>query len=166
MSNEIPMKTTISLILFSLLTMTLLISTTVFPLEIGTANAQKYSVIATIPVGGSPFGVAINQFYDLVYVANAGSNTVSVIDLNNTVVATIPVGGSPFGVAINPTNGLVYVSISNRNTVSVIDPATNKVVATIPVGEAPFGVAINPTNGLIYVANVLSNTVSVVSTVS
>src|ERR687890_169316 len=155
MSNEIPMKTTISLILFSLLTMTLLISTTVFPLEIGTANAQKYSVIATIPVGGSPFGVAINQFYDLVYVANAGSNTVSVID-----------PATNKGVATNPTNGLVYVSISNRNTVSVIDPATNKVVATIPVGEAPFGVAINPTNGLIYVANVRSNTVSVVSTVS
>jgi hypothetical protein len=79
MSNEIPMKTTISLILFSLLTMTLLISTTVFPLEIGTANAQKYSVIATIPVGKSPFGVAINQFYHLVYVANVDSNTVSVV---------------------------------------------------------------------------------------
>src|ERR687889_75724 len=169
MSNEIPMKTTISLILFSLLTMTLLISTTVFPLEIGTANAQKYSVIATIPVGKSPFGVAINQIYGLLYVANAVSNTVSVISLNNTVVATIPVGGSPFGVAINPTNGLVYVSIVNPNTVSVIDPATNKVVATIPVGSVSrgsSGVAIDSTNGLIYVPNVRSNTVSVVSTVS
>ena len=82
MSYETPMKTTISLILFSLLTMTLLISTIVFSSEIGTANAQGYSVIATIPVGKSPFGVAINPTNGLVYVANADSdsNTVSVIE--------------------------------------------------------------------------------------
>ena len=124
MSNEIPMKTTISLILFSLLTMTLLISTTVFPLEIGTANAQKYSVIATIPVGGSPFGVAINQIYGLVYVTNVLSNTVSVIDpATNKVVATIPVGSvsrGSSGVAVDSTNGLIYVPNVRSNTVSVV----------------------------------------------
>jgi YVTN family beta-propeller protein len=168
MSYETPMKTTISLILFSLLTMTFLIST-VFSSEIGTANAQKYSVIATIPVGKSPFGVAINPTNGLVYVANANSNTVSVIDpKTNTVVATKYVfgGRAPYGVAINPTNGLVYVTNVRSNTLSVIDPATNKVVATIPVGEGPSGVAINPSNGLVYVANADSNTLSVVSTVS
>ena len=79
MSYETPMKTTISLILFSLLTMTLLISTTVFSSEIGTANAQKYSVIATIPVDVSPIGVAINPTNGLVYVTNVVSNTVSVV---------------------------------------------------------------------------------------
>ena len=76
MSYETPMKTTISLKLFSLLTMTLLISTTVFSSEIGTANAQKYSVIATIPVGQDPHGVAINPTNGLVYVTNVISNTV------------------------------------------------------------------------------------------
>jgi hypothetical protein len=72
------MKTTVSLILFSLLTMIFLISTTVFPLEIGTANAQGYSVITTIPVGDA-FGVAINPTNGLVYVTNGDSNTVSVV---------------------------------------------------------------------------------------
>ena len=82
------MKTTISLKLFSLLTMTLLISTIVFSSEIGTANAQKYSVIATIPVGQNPYGVAINPTNGLVYVTNANSNTVSVISpATNTIVA-------------------------------------------------------------------------------
>ena len=59
--------------------MTLLISTTVFPSEIVTANAQKYSVIATIPVGNSPSGVAINPTNGLVYVTNVLSDTVSVV---------------------------------------------------------------------------------------
>ncbi|MDQ3254532.1 MAG: hypothetical protein M3R15_11590 [Acidobacteriota bacterium] len=37
------------------------------------------------------------------YVANACSNTVSVIDTaTNTVVATIPAGGCPSGIAITP----------------------------------------------------------------
>ncbi len=74
MSYETPMKTTISLKLVSLLTMTLLISTIVFSSEIGTANAQKYSVIATIPVGQDPFGVAVDPYYGLVYVTSALSN--------------------------------------------------------------------------------------------
>ena len=77
MSYETPLKTTISLILFSLLTMTLLISTIVFSSEIGTANAQ--SVVSTILVGQGPFGVAVNPTNGLVYVANFNSNTVSVI---------------------------------------------------------------------------------------
>src|SRR3954453_12530627 len=121
MSYETPLKATISLKLFSLLTMTFLISTTVFSSEIGTANAQKYSVISTIPVGSSPFGVAVDPNYGLVYVANAGSNTVSVIDpTTNTVVATIPVGNGPFGVAINPFYGWVYMNNVHSDTVSVI----------------------------------------------
>ena len=77
MSYETPMKTTISLILFSLFTMTFLIYT-VFSSEIGTANAQGYSVIG-FPVGNGPFGVAINPTNGLVYVTNVRSNTVSVV---------------------------------------------------------------------------------------
>ena len=122
MSNETPMKTTISLKLVSLLTMTFLISTIVFSSEIGTANAQKYSVIATIPVDSSPFGVAVNTRNGLVYVTNADSNTVSVIDsANNTVIATITVGGSPHGVAINRIYNLLPVANALSNTVSVIE---------------------------------------------
>ena len=79
------------------------------------------TVVATIPVGNSPYGVAINPTNGLVYVANANSNTVSVIDpKTNTVVATITVGGSPSGVDVNPANGLVYVANDSSNAVSVV----------------------------------------------
>ena len=113
MSNETPMKTTISLILFSLLTMTFLISTIVFSSEIGTANAQKYSVIATLPVGGDSYGVAVNPTNGLVYVTNAEENLIVVINsATNSLAGFIPIvrGSDPVGVAVNPTNGLVYVT--------------------------------------------------------
>ena len=63
----------------------------------------------------------INPTNGLVYVTNANSNTVSVIDpKTNTVVTTIPVGSNPIKVDVNPANGLVYVTNANSNTVSVV----------------------------------------------
>lgn len=66
--------------------------------------------------------------YTLAYVANVGSNTVSVIDpATNRVVATVPVGVSPQGVAVSPVTNRVYVTNFNSGTVSVIDTASNTV---------------------------------------
>jgi YVTN family beta-propeller protein len=98
------------------------------------------TVVATIPVGFLPFGIAITPDGTRAYAANESSNTVSVIDTaTNTVIATIPVGQTPFGVAITPDGTRAYVTNLNTNTVSVIDTATNIVIATIPVGLAPEG---------------------------
>ena len=62
------------------------------------------TVLGTIAVGPDPVGVAVNSNGNLVYVANNGSNTVSVIDttqgLLGAVTATITVGTSPYGVAV------------------------------------------------------------------
>ena len=61
------------------------------------------TVVATIPVGVFPDGVAITPDGTRAYVVTEGPNAVSVIDTaTNTVVATIPVGLAPFGVAITP----------------------------------------------------------------
>jgi YVTN family beta-propeller protein len=38
------------------------------------------AVVATVPVGALPFGVAVNPTGNFVYVTNVGSNTVSVVD--------------------------------------------------------------------------------------
>ena len=56
-------------------------------------DAATNTVTATIPVGTSPGGVAVDPAAGTVYVANFGGGTVSVIDAaTNTVTATIPVG--------------------------------------------------------------------------
>src|SRR6476620_9756260 len=68
-----------------------------------------------------------------VYVANAGSDTVSVIDAaTNAVVATFPFGNFPVGIAINPTSTRGYVANDAADTVSVFDTAINAVYATVP----------------------------------
>jgi YVTN family beta-propeller protein len=142
-------------------------------------DTASNAVVATIPVGTLPVGVATTPDGTRAYVTNAGDNTVSVIDTaKNTVMATIPVVGEPQSIAITPDGKHGYITNVFDNTVSVIDTAKNTVVAKIPVGDEPSGIAITPDanhspehdNGsrrpLAYVTNVLDNTVSVIDTAS
>src|SRR6266849_7658189 len=71
-----------------------------------------------------------------VYVANAGSNSVSVIKTaNNTVVATIPLASSPAAVAVTPDGTRAYAT-SGSGSVYLISTITNTVIATIAIKSA------------------------------
>jgi len=129
-------------------------------------NTKTNTVVATIPVGSRPSGLAITPNGKFAYVANQYSNTVSVINTEtNTVVATIPVGSFPLGVAITPDGDFAYVANSIDYTVSVIDTKKNTVVGTITGGLSfPASVAITPDGDFTYVANEYGYTVSVIDT--
>ncbi|MCC4767366.1 PKD domain-containing protein [Methanosarcina sp. DH1] len=123
------------------------------------------TLIATVPVGSYPIGVAVNPEETKVYVANRGSSTVSVIDTaTNTITATIPVESGANGIAVSPDGKKVYVTNLDTGTVSVIDVATNTVTATINVGDTPFGIAVSPDGTKAYVTNAYGYTVSVIDT--
>jgi YVTN family beta-propeller protein len=142
-------------------------------------DVASNAVVATIPVGGVPDGVAITPDGTNAYVTNAFDNDVSVIDIaSNTVVTTIPVGSLPDGIAM--TSGgthaqyddtrrhpsLAYVTNGADNTVSVIDTASNTVMTTIQVGQSPNAVSITPDGAYAYVTNQLDDSVSVLDTSS
>ena len=131
--------------------------------NVSVIDIDRNVVVATVPVGTSPQGVAVNTTGTRIYVANAGSNSVSVIDgASNSVVATIPVGIEPSGVAVNSAGARLYVANDISNNVTVIDATNNTVVATVPVGATPLGVAVNPAGTRAYVVNADSASVSVI----
>ena len=100
------------------------------------------------------------------YVANFGSNSVSVIDISsNTVVATVAVGSQPNAVAITPDGTRVYVANCGGD-VFVIATSSNTVVAKVVVGGCPYGVAITPDGTRAYVARDNANSVWVIDTSS
>ena len=104
--------------------------------------ARAETVVATVPVGSLPEGVAYDSAKGEVFVANDDSATVSVIsDSTNAVVATVPVGSIPEGLAYDSGKGEVFVTNLGSNTVSVISDSTNAVVVIVPVGSFPNGVA-------------------------
>lgn len=119
-------------------------------------------VVATVPVGDSPAGIAITPDGRFAYVANdnndgiPGADTVSVISVaTNKVVQTIsdPSFNQPYTITINAAGTKAYVTNSNSTTVAVIDIATNRVVDVIGGFDGPSGFAITPDGTKAYVNN-------------
>jgi YVTN family beta-propeller protein len=152
--------------------------------NVSVINTATNTVIATIPVGSGPLGVAVTPDRSKVYVANS-DNTVSVINTaTNSVTIAIPVPSpNPFhpggltGVAVTPDSSKVYVvnfgegfQIGAPGTVSVIDTATNTVTTTMPIDRGAagtagsYGVAVTPDGSKVYIANNSADTVSVIDT--
>jgi YVTN family beta-propeller protein len=139
----------------------------------GTSNTLSHSttvtvtVLAPIPVGSNPFGIAYDSAKGEMFVANNGGTTVSVIsDASNAVVATVTVGANPADVAYDSAKGEMFVTNSGDGTASVISDASNAVVAPITVGSGSYGIAYDSAKGEMFVTNSGDGTVSVISDAS
>ncbi len=101
------------------------------------------------------------------YVANYGSDDVSVIDTQSDEVvgAPIAVGSEPEAIAISPDAKTAYVVNFGSDDVSVIDLQTNEVVGSpIEVGAEPVAIAISPDGKRAYVVNSGSEDITVIDT--
>jgi len=102
------------------------------------------------------------------YVANSGSDSISVINLStNTVVQTIPLplGAFPQEIAATPDGRKLYVTNIGNGTVSVINTATNAIKRTIilPGAAGPQGIAITPDGLRAFVVDNFNNNIVVIS---
>jgi len=121
-------------------------------------------VNVTVPVGLDPFGVAYDNATGDVFVANTGSNNVSVLFGNlSAPIANIPVGVDPMGVAYDSWNGEIYVADNGSANLTVINGTSLLVMANISVGNGPLGVAANPNDGAVFVADYGAAEVSKIS---
>lgn len=119
------------------------------------------TVAGTVPVGDTPFKVAINPTGTRAYVTNFGDHTVSVLDLTvspPTVQATIPVGLNPTGIAVAPDGSKVFVAQKTSQSVAVIDAndkslAYNQTVNQVRLGSesGPEDVEAGPDGTKLYV---------------
>lgn len=108
----------------------------------------------------------------LLYVANSGSNYVSVIDrFENRVVGVIGVEKNPTGLVLSQEQERLYVLNSRSNNISVIDTTQDYVRDRIQYasGIEPIEMAIIPysdkrNHGKLYITNRGSNDVTVVDT--
>jgi YVTN family beta-propeller protein len=141
-------------------------------------DARRMSVLAGIPVGAEPYGVAADG-RGLLYVASAATAAVEVIDPGvlarpprargvsrepayaGRVLASIPVGPRPKGLALSPDGSRLYVTHFLTGEVSVIDLARRQVVQVIPTGldsNMAQRIVLHPANGRAYVPHLRSNT--------
>jgi YVTN family beta-propeller protein len=138
-------------------------------------NARSGAIIATVPVGNTPSGLAVSPDGKQVWVANtqlnggfsgpSGSVTVIATD-TDSVIGTISifVPGS-IDVAFSPDGHNAYVTnngVLSTGSVSVIDTSTLSVVGSLsvaPSSSSPFGwnptsVAVSPNGQQVWVSEV------------
>lgn len=121
--------------------------------------SHSYTIEAIVPVGASAHGIAIHEEENKIYVANVGSNTVTVIDGDtNLVIATIDTslyGSAPKFVAVHQEGNLIYVSHDGTpNTIAVIDGTSNDVLfaADMPSDNGGHAIAIDEDSNKLYLA--------------
>jgi YVTN family beta-propeller protein len=120
--------------------------TTVFPLvsliDLTTQQhliGQQISLDTVDPPGvGLPFDAAFSPDGNEMWVLNAASNDVTVVDLSTRQrVAHIEVGDNPRGIVLSPDGATAYVNNTLAGTVSVIDTAAHAVTTVITVTNIP-----------------------------
>ncbi len=117
--------------------------TTVFPV----VNALDLRSLALLPGRritldtvdrpvNMPFDAALDRFRNWLYVANAGSNDVSVVDLNTGLLrANIPVGANPRGIVLNRDNTFAFVNNALDGTVTIINTGALAAIDVLPVSN-------------------------------
>jgi YVTN family beta-propeller protein len=120
--------------------------------NVSVINRHTGEIVTNIMVGDKPRGIAAsyNEERSKIYVANSGSDSISIIDPTTQKVENeIPVrfGKEPVGITVaklSPSSELIFVTNFISNSVSVIDPTTFQETEKINVGHGPVAVAAEP----------------------
>jgi len=120
-------------------------------------------VVQTSRTGMNPTKLLASADEKLVYVANSGSDSVSVLDaisgrVKRTILVRPPAmhglpGATPLGLAFGATSNELLVTLGDLNAVAVIDLKKGQVDGMIPVGWYPTAVSLNPGSMTMLVAN-------------
>ncbi len=123
-------------------------------------NTRK--VIKEIKVHLHPCGMALHPDGKKLYVANANSDLISVINtqtdeviknLNPKPMAELPFGSAPNALAISLDGKTLYAANGGNNLIAVIDLTTDKVKGLIPTGWYPGAVVLSKDGSKLFVAN-------------
>jgi YVTN family beta-propeller protein len=132
--------------------------------DLNTSNPVNPILTAAIPTGANPDALLLNQTQSLLYVANGGSDTVSVVNtVTDQIVSTIllrptqfqnvPGTSTPTGLALSPDGTTLYVTLGDLNAIAVlsINGSNLSLKGYIPGGWYPTSV-VAPTSQSILVA--------------
>lgn len=123
--------------------------------------ATQAQVIATIPVGATPFGIAVTPDGSRLYVSNSTGGSVSVVDTaTQSVTSTITsnVGTTPVGITVDASGTYAYVANYGAGTVTritVVTGATSSIDVNAAVSSTCsnlLNIALTPNGTTLYVA--------------
>jgi YVTN family beta-propeller protein len=117
---------------------------------VAVVDTSSLSVVKQIRTGENPTHLLLNRDQTRLFVSNADSDTVSVIDTaRDEVVATLNVrppqqrglpGATPLGMGLSPDEKRLYVALADLDSVAVVDLESSDLLGLIPVGWYPTAV--------------------------
>jgi YVTN family beta-propeller protein len=119
------------------------------------------SAVAEITVGVDPRAVAVSPDNATAYVANQGSDSLSIVDLTTHAVTQVAVGDRPVGVAVSPDGRFVAMAELGDDRVRFLDSSTVSTLTVVPVADRPHGLAFTPDGKRLLVTHLLSGEVTV-----
>jgi YVTN family beta-propeller protein len=133
--------------------------------SVSVVDLQAGRELRQIVVGLHPSGIAATPDGRHVLVANANSDTISVIDTaNDQVIETISTrpankllfGSAPNALAVSADGQTIYVANGTNNAIAVIEfqPRKSRLLGCTPTGWYPAGVVLDAKRKSLYVANV------------
>lgn len=141
-------------------------------------GADGWKQSNTIPVGGHPCGMTASKTGRFIYVANANSDTVSVIDTEAEKVidsidckptARLPFGSGSNAVALSADGRTLYVANGTNNCIAVVQlggpyresnvaehavPKNSQLLGLIPTAWYPGAIRVSADGKKLFVANV------------
>ncbi len=120
------------------------------------------TLLRHVATGGHASGLALSPDRTRLYVANATSDTVSVVDTRtDTVVGAVdlspypkaPMGSMPNAVAVSPDGKTLYVANGGNNDVAVVDTGSLTLRGLIPTAWFPSALALSQDGRVLYVGN-------------
>ena len=129
--------------------------------RVAVLDGASRKVLRHIAVGRDPQHLELSPDHSRLYVANSGSNDVSVIDTaSDTVVATGPTGRRPLLPCV-ASDGTLYLPSGPDETLTALDK-DGRPLATLPTGSAPHDVAVSPDARWAYQPNTGSHTLTII----
>jgi DNA-binding beta-propeller fold protein YncE len=129
-----------------------------------TRDPHEPRLLRKIASGSHPAALLLDRAQSKLFIANAHSDTVSIVDVarDDAIMATILLrpeiakdlpGATPTGLALSPDEHTLYVALGDMNAVGVIDVSAASLRGYLPAGWYPTGVAVSPDGKRLLVAN-------------
>jgi len=133
--------------------------------SVAVIDLNSNQMIARWPTEEHPNEMLLSASGEILYVANANRNTVSVFDTSNgkaleTICAALypnwPSGSTPNSLALTPDEKILFVANADNNNLAVFDVSArgkSHALGFIPVGWYPTSVRVTPDGQHLLVAN-------------
>jgi YVTN family beta-propeller protein len=130
---------------------------------LNTFDPAQIKLVATIPTGSHPDALLLDKGQRRLFVANADSDTVSIVDTSTDAIAATVLlrpsiarelaGASPTGLALSADEKWLYVTLGDMNAVAIVDVKDKEVESYVPAGWYPTGVVVSPDGKRLLVSN-------------